>query len=57
MQVKALYGHLETSEKLLRRLEMYTKVQLITETMDTIIQIMAEVLFVLKEINQDRTSE
>jgi len=42
VQVKALYGHLEASEKLLRRLQMYTKVPLTTEMMDTIIQIMAE---------------
>jgi hypothetical protein len=44
-----------------RRLEMYTEVPLTAEMLDTIIQIMAEVISILgiatKEIKQSRTSE
>jgi hypothetical protein len=44
-----------------RRLEMYTEVPLTPEMMETIIQIMVEILSILgiatKEIKQGRTSE
>ena len=44
-----------------RRLEMYTEVPLTAEMLDTIIQIMAEVISILgiatKEIKQSRTGE
>jgi hypothetical protein len=51
----------ERIENFLRRLEVYTRVPPTAEMMDTIIQIMAEVLTILgiamKEIKQGRMSE
>jgi len=51
----------ERIEKFLRRLEVYTQVPPTAEMMDTIIQILAEVLIILgvamKEIKQGRMSE
>jgi hypothetical protein len=51
----------ERIEKFLRRLEVYTQVPPTAEMMDTIIQILAEVLTILgiamKEIRQGRMSE
>jgi hypothetical protein len=51
----------ERVESFFRRLEIYTEVPPTTEMMDTIIQIMVEVLSILgvatKEIKQSRLSE
>ena len=51
----------ERIENFLQRLEIYTQVPPTTEMMDTIIQIMAEILTILgiamKEIKQGRISE
>jgi hypothetical protein len=51
----------ERIESFFRRLEIYTEVPPTTEMMDTLIQIMAEVLSILgiatKEIKQGRMSE
>jgi hypothetical protein len=51
----------ERIESFIRRLEIYTEVRPTTEMMDTIIQIMVEVISILgiatKEIKQGRMSE
>ena len=51
----------ERIEQFFRRLEIYTEVPPTTEMMETIIQIMVEILSILgiatKEIKQGRTSE
>jgi len=53
-----IFGHIES---FFRRLEIYTQVPSTTEMIDTIIQIMVEVLTILgiatKEIKQGRISE
>jgi hypothetical protein len=53
-----IFGRIES---FFRRLEIYTQVPSTTEMIDTIIQIMVEVLTILgiatKEINQSRISE
>jgi hypothetical protein len=58
---ETLIGVFGRIERFFRRLEIYTQVPSTTETLDTIIQIMVEVLTILgiatKEIKQSRISE